>query len=81
MLVANYSTVRQRFKNYIEQVISTDQPLVVTQKDNSVVMISMERYNQLEKQARNAEYLGKLQHSHQQAVSGDIVFHDLVEVD
>jgi len=44
-------------------------------------MISLERFNQLERQARNAEYVAKLTRSYEQAVSGNTVDHDLIEVD
>jgi len=81
MIVANYTAVRQDFKDYCDQVIETDQPLIVTRKDDNVVMISLERFNQLERQARNAEYVAKLTRSYEQAVSGNTVDHDLIEVD
>jgi len=81
MIVANYTAVRQDFKDYCDQVIETDQPLIVTRKDDNVVMISLERFNQLERQARNAEYVAKLTRSYEQAVSGNIVDHALVEID
>ena len=44
-------------------------------------MISLERFNQLERQARNSEYVAKLTRSYEQVASGNIVDHDLIEVD
>lgn len=79
MLVANYTSVRQDLKNYIENVLSTDEPLIVTKKDDSVVMISLEKFNQMEKQIRNMEYVAKLQQSYEQIQNGESVFHDLIE--
>ena len=64
MIVANYTAVRQNFKDYCDQVIEIDQPLIVTRKDDSMVMTSLERFNQLERQARNAEYVAKLTRSY-----------------
>ena len=81
MLVANYTNVRNDFKNYCDQVIATDQPLLVTRKEDNVVMISLEMFNQLQKQARNSEYIAKLSRSYEQAISGNIVKHDLIDVD
>jgi len=81
MQVSNYTKVRQNFSNIIEEVAATDQPLIVTKKDINVVMISLERFNYLEKQARNNEYTSKLQRSYEQARSGNTVAHELIEVD
>jgi len=81
MIVANYTAVRQDFKDYCDQVIETDQPLIITRKDDNVVMISLERFNQLERQARNSDYVAKLTRSYEQAVSGNTVDHGLIEVD
>jgi len=81
MIVVNHTAVRKDFKDYCDQVIETDQPLIVTRKDNNVVMISLERFNHLERHARNAEYIAKLTCSYEQAVSRNTVDHDLIEVD
>ena len=81
MNVSNYANVRQNFSTVIEEVVETDQPLVITKKDLNVVMISLDRFNFLERQARNNEYVSMLQHSYQQAVAGEVVAYDLVEVD
>jgi len=81
MIVANYTAVRQDFKDYCDQVIEVDQPLIVTRKDDNVVMISLERFNQLERQARNSDYVAKLTRSYEQAFSGNTVSHDLIEID
>jgi len=81
MIVANYTAVRQDFKDYCDQVIETDQPLIVTRKDDNLVMISLERFNQLERQARNAEHVSKLTRPYEQAASGDTVDHGLIEVE
>ena len=81
MQVSSYSTVRQNFSSVIEEVAETDQPLIITKKDTNVVMISLDRFNHLEKQARNNEYLAMLQQSHNEAMSGNILKYDLTEVD
>ena len=81
MQVSNYTNVRQNFSSIIEEVAATDQPLIVTKKDTNIVMISLERFNYLEKQARNNEYVSKLQRSCEQARSGNTAVHELIEVD
>ena len=81
MQVSNYTNVRQNFSSIIEEISNTDQPVIVTKKDINIVMISLERYNYLERQAQNNEYLSKLHRSYEQARTGNIVSHELVEVD
>ena len=82
MLVANYTNVRNDFKNYCDKVVETDQPLIVTRKgDNNIVMVSLDRFTQLEKQARNAEYIAKITRAYEEVTSGGGVQRDLIEID
>jgi len=82
MLVANYTNVRSDFKNYCDKVIETDQPLIITRKENNnIVMVSLDRFTQLEKQARNAEYIAKITRAYREVTSGGGVQHDLIEID
>ena len=81
MRVSNYTNVRQNFSSVIEEIVSTDQPVIVTKKDINIVMISLERFNYLERQARNNEYLSKLHRSYEQARTGNTVSHELIEVE
>ena len=48
MLVLNYSTVRENFKKYCDEVTENKKTVIVTRKnDNNVVMISLDKWNQL----------------------------------
>ena len=74
MTAVNYSTIRSRLAEYCNRVIDDAETVIVTRKDErNVVLISMEEYNSLVKQARNAEYLAKLDRAFAQAERGEFV--------
>lgn len=82
MLAVNYSTIRNNFKNYCDQASDNHEIVIVTRKnEKNVVLISLDRYNQLEKAARNNEYLAMLDRSIAQLEAGRGQEHDLIEVD
>ena len=57
MLAVNYSTIRNNLKNYCDAATDENETVIVTRKEEkNVVIISLDKYNQLEKAARNAEY-------------------------
>ena len=61
MIAVNFSTARSRFKEFCDQVTDRAETVVVTRKaEKNVVLISAQRYNELEKAERNAAYLKKL---------------------
>lgn len=56
--------------------------VIVTRKDEkNVVLMSLERYNQLEKAARNAEYLAMIDRGIAQLEAGKGQQHELIEVE
>ena len=58
MLAVNYSTIRNKLKEYCDKVTDLYETIIVTRKDEkNVVILSLEKYNQLEKAARNNDYL------------------------
>ena len=58
MLAVNYSTIRNNLKQYCDKATDLNETVIVTRKEEkNVVIISLEKYNQLEKAARNSEYL------------------------
>lgn len=62
MIAVNFTTVRNRFKDFCDKVTDGAETVVVTRKaEKNVVIISAERYNELEKAERNAAYLKKLE--------------------
>lgn len=81
MLAVNYSTIRNNLKDYCDKVTDKHETVIVTRKDEkNVVIISLEKYNQLEKAARNAEYLVMIDRGITQLESGHGQEHELIEV-
>ncbi len=81
MLAVNYSTIRNNLKDYCDKVTDKHETVIVTRKDEkNVVIISLEKYNQLEKAARNAEYLAMIDRGITQLESGHGQEHELIEV-
>ncbi len=71
MIAVNFTTARSRFKDFCDKVTDEDETVIVTRKaEKNVVIISAERYNELEKAARNAAFLGKLERGLAQVRAG-----------
>ncbi len=82
MLAVNYSTIRNRLKDYCDKVTDEDETVIVTRKDEkNVVLISLEEYNALIKAAKNAAYLNMIDRSLEQLSKGKGTVHELIEVD
>jgi antitoxin YefM len=71
MIVINFTTARSRLKDFCDKVTDEAETVIVTRKaEKNVVIISAERYNQLEKAERNAAYLSKLERGLDQVRAG-----------
>lgn len=71
MIAVNFTTARSRFKDFCDRVTDGDEAVIVTRKaEKNVVLISAERYSELEKAERNAAYLGKLERGLTQVQAG-----------
>lgn len=71
MLAINFTTARNRFKDFCDKVTDEDETVIVTRKaEKNVVIISAERYSELEKAERNAAYLSKLERGLSQVRAG-----------
>lgn len=71
MLAINFTTARSRFKDFCDKVTDDDETVIVTRKaEKNVVIISAERYSELEKAERNAAYLSKLERGLNQVRAG-----------
>lgn len=71
MIAVNFTTVRSRFKDFCDKVTDGNETVIVTRKaEKNVVLISAERYSELEKAERNAAYLGKLERGLAQVRAG-----------
>lgn len=80
MIAANYSSVRNNLKNYCDLAFNDNEPVIITRKANkNVVIVSLERYNQMEKIIRNSKYLAKLDSTFEQLYSGNGQEHELIE--
>lgn len=81
MLAVNYSTIRNNLKTYCDEATENGETVIVTRKDEkNVVILSLEKYNQIMKAARNAEYLAMIDRGLQQLESGKGQQHELIEV-
>jgi len=82
MLAVNYSTIRNRLKDYCDKVTEDCETVIITRKDEkNVVILSLEEYNSLVKAAKNAAYLDMLDRSMAQIARGEGKIHELIEVD
>lgn len=82
MLAVNYSTIRNNLKNYCDKASDFHETVIVTRKnEKNVVLMSLEKYNQLEKAARNNEYLAMIDRGIEQLETGHGQEHELIEVD
>ena len=85
MLAVNYTNLRDNMKTYMDKVTDDYETMIITRKDNkNVVMISEEAYNNL---MENVHVMGNkanydwLMESKAQLENGNVVVHDLIEVD
>ncbi|MCI5892005.1 MAG: type II toxin-antitoxin system Phd/YefM family antitoxin [Clostridiales bacterium] len=82
MLAVNYSTIRNNLKNYCDEATDNGETVIVTRKEEkNVVILSLEKYNQIMKAARNAEYLAMIDRGIQQLEAGRGQQHELIEAD
>ena len=82
MLAVNYSTVRNNLKDYCDQATDNGETVIVTRKEEkNIVILSLEKYNQIMKAARNSEYLAMIDRGIAQLESGGGQQHELIEVD
>ena len=82
MLAVNYSTIRNNLKDYCDKATDLYETIIVTRKnEKNVVLLSLEKYNQLEKAARNAEYLAMIDRGIAQLEAGKGQMHELIEVE
>lgn len=82
MLAVNYSTIRNNLKDYCDQASDHQETIIITRKnEKNIVLISLEKYNQLEKAARNNEYLAMIDRGIAQLEAGNGQEHELIEDD
>lgn len=82
MIAINFTTARSRFKDFCDKVTDEAETVIVTRKaKKNVVIISAERYNELEKAERNAAFLGKLERGLAQVHAGQGVVKTMDELE
>ena len=80
MVAANYTAVRNNLKDYCDKASDENEIVLVTRKaDRNVVIMSLDRLNQIEKELRNARYLAKIERGFAQIEAGHGVAHELIE--
>lgn len=82
MLAVNYATIQDNLNVYCDKVTDNDETVIVTRSgEKNVVLLSLEKYNQMAKAAHNAEYLAMLDRGIAQLESGKGQQHELIEVE
>jgi len=82
MLAVNYSTIRSKLKDYCDKATDENETVIVTRKDEkNVVIISLEKYNEIMRTAQNAEYLDMIDRSIEQVRQGKVVVKSLAELE
>ena len=80
MVATNYTAVRNNLKEFCDLATDAGETVIVTRKANkNVVIVSLERYNLMEKAIRNAQYLDKVDTSFEQLYAGQGQEHELIE--
>ena len=80
MVATNYTAVRNNLKNYCDMASDAGETVIVTRKAiKNVVILSLERFNLMEKAIRNSQYLAKLDRSFDQLYAGKGQEHELIE--
>ncbi len=80
MVAANYTTVRNNLKEYCDKASDENEIVLVTRKaDKNVVIMSLDKLNQIEKELRNARYLAKIEKGFAQIETGLGVTHERIE--
>ena len=82
MLAVNYSTIRNKLKDYCDKATDDNETVIVTKKnEKNVVLMSLEHYNDLMKIIKNAEYLIKIDKSIEQIEKGKTVTKTIEELE
>ena len=82
MLAVNYSTIRSKLKDYCDKATDENETVIVTRKDEkNVVIMSLDRYNDIMRATRNAEYLDMIDRSMEQIKQGKVVVKSIEELE
>lgn len=82
MLAVNYSTIRNKLKDYCDAATDDYETVIVTRKgEKNVVIMSLDKYNNVMKALRNAEYLDQIDKSIEQIEKGKTVTKSMEELE
>lgn len=82
MLAVNYSTIRCKLKDYCDKATDENETVIVTRKDEkNVVIMSLDKYNDIMRAAHNAEYLDMIDRSMEQIKQGKVVVKTMKELE
>lgn len=79
MYAVNATHFRQNFKATCDRVQGRESLIITRPNHRNLIMISEDRYAELEKAERNAEYLAKIDRGFEQLRAGKGQVHDLIE--
>ncbi len=80
MVAVNYTTMRNKFKEYCDMASDNQETIIVTRKgERNVVVLSLDEYNRMEKALRNISYLAKIDRAFAQLDAGKGKPHELIE--
>lgn len=81
MLAVKSMDVRNNFKEWCNKVVGGETIVVSRPKNENVVIVSEQEYNELQKAKRNAEYLAKLDRSFEQLERGEVIVKSMDELE
>lgn len=80
MLAVSEKDIIENFSNIQEKIFDGETVIVSNIRKKNVIMLSEEKYNQLEKAERNAAYLAMLDESREQIKRGDTISFTMEEL-
>lgn len=81
MLAVKSMDVRDNFKNLCDLVFKGETLVISRPKNENVVMLSEQEYNEMVKAKKNAEYLAMLDRSIEEAEKGGFIVKSLEELE
>ena len=81
MLAVKSMDVRDHFKSLCDKVFNGETLIISRPKNENVVMLSEQEYNEMMKAKKNAEYLAMLDKSIAEAESGGFITKSIAELE
>ena len=81
MLVVKSMDVRNNFRDFCDRVFHGETVVVSRRRNENIVMISENQYNDFLKAKKNAEYLSKLDRSFEQLRNGEVIVKSMDELE